>query len=92
MAPKPTAADDKRKPLQIPIEEKKTFVWIGHHLDLVALAGTMSQTWLIDVCDQEAGFFELFDEQRNNPGVDVLIRAIDQTHCKPIVYMPRHPD
>ncbi|WP_419632735.1 hypothetical protein, partial [Thiolapillus sp.] len=27
------------------------------------------------VCDREADFFELFDEQRQNPGVDLLIRA-----------------
>jgi len=75
LAPKPKLADDKRKPSQIPIEEKKTFVWIEHHRDLVALASTLPQTRLIDVCDREADFFELFDEQRNNPGVDVLIRA-----------------
>ena len=75
LAPKPKSADDKRKPSQIPIEEKKTFVWIEHHRDLVALAGTMPQTRLVDVCDREADFFELFDEQRNNPCVDVLIRA-----------------
>lgn len=35
----------------------------------------MPQTRLIDVCDRDADFFELFDEQRNPPGVDVLIRA-----------------
>ncbi len=79
LAPEPITADDKRKPLQIPIEEKKTFVWIEHYRDLVALASTMPQTRLID-------------EQRNNPGVDVLTRAINQTHCKPIVYILRHPD
>ncbi len=75
LAPKPKSADDKRKPSQIPIEEKKTFVWIEHHRDLVALSRTMPQTRLIDVCDREADFFELFDEQRNNTGVDILIRA-----------------
>lgn len=74
-APKPKSAKEKRKPSQIPIEEKKTFTWIDHHRDLVALSSTMPQTRLIDVCDREADFFELFDEQRNNPGVDVLIRA-----------------
>jgi len=35
----------------------------------------MPQTRLIDVCDREADFFELFDAQRQNPVVDVLIRA-----------------
>jgi hypothetical protein len=75
LTPKPKAGDDKRKPSQIPIEEKKTFVWIEHHRDLVALASTMPQTRLIDVCDREADFYELFDEQRQNPTVDVLVRA-----------------
>jgi len=75
VAPRPKSADDKRKPSQIPIEEKKTFVWIEHHRELVALAGTMPQTKIVDVCDREADFFELFDEQRNHPSVDILIRA-----------------
>ena len=35
----------------------------------------MPQTKLVDVCDREADFFELFDEQRRNPRVDLLIRA-----------------
>jgi hypothetical protein len=75
LAPKPPSAADNRKPSQIPIEEKKTFVWIDHHRDLVALARTMPQTRLVDVCDREADFFEFLDEQRQNPAVDVLIRA-----------------
>lgn len=82
LAPKPKSADDKRKPSQIPVEEKKTFAWIEHHRDLVALAGTMPQTRLVDVCDREADFFELFDEQRTNPCVDVLIRAQHDRNLK----------
>lgn len=82
LAPKPKSADDKRKPSQIPVEEKKTFVWIEHHRDLVALAGTMPQTRLVDVCDREADFFELFDEQRTHPCVDVLIRAQHDRNLK----------
>lgn len=58
-----------------PIEEKKTFVWIEHHRDLVELATRMPQTRLIDVCDREADFFELFDEQRQRPRVELLVRA-----------------
>ncbi len=82
LAPKPKSADDKRKPSQIPIEDKKTFVWIEHLRDLVALASTMPQTRLVDVCDREADFFELFDEQRTNPCVDVLIRAQHDRNLK----------
>ena len=81
-APKSRSADDKRKPSQIPIEEKKTFVWIEHHRDLVELAGTMPQTKLVDVCDREADFFEFFDEQRKNPCVDILIRAQHDRNIK----------
>jgi hypothetical protein len=75
IAPETRSPDDKRKPSKIPIEEKKTFVWIEHYRDLVDLATTMPQTQLVNVCDREADFFELFDEQRQNPGVDLLIRA-----------------
>lgn len=82
LAPKAKSAEEKRKPSQIPIEEKKTFVWIEHHRDLVELAGTMPQTKIIDVCDREADFFELFDEQRKNPSVDILIRAKHDRNIK----------
>lgn len=75
IAPKPRCPDDKRKPSKIPIEEKKTFVWIEHYRDLIELSVTMPQTRLVSVCDREADFFELFDEHRRNPGVDLLIRA-----------------
>jgi len=75
LAPETRSPDDKRKPSKIPIEEKKTFVWIEHHRDLVDLAVTLPQTQLVNICDREADFFELFDEQRHNPSVDLLIRA-----------------
>ncbi|MDA3903828.1 MAG: IS4 family transposase [Desulfuromusa sp.] len=75
IAPQAKSPDDKRPPSTIPIEEKKTFVWIEHHRDLVKLAAKMPQTQLVDVCDREADFFEMFDEQRKNPCVDLLIRA-----------------
>jgi hypothetical protein len=75
IAPQAKSPDDDRPSFAIPIEEKKTFVWIEHHRELVALAAEMPQTRLIDVCDREADFFELFDEQRQNPGVDLLVRA-----------------
>ena len=47
------------------------------------VAATMPQTRLINVGDREADFFELsaqelkalFDEQRNHPCVDLLVRA-----------------
>jgi len=35
----------------------------------------MPQTRIINTCDREADFFELFDEQANNPGADLLVRA-----------------
>lgn len=75
LAPEPRAADEDRPAFAIPIEEKKTFVWIQHHRDLVELAGEMPHTRLIDVCDREADFFEMFDEQRGDPCVELLVRA-----------------
>jgi hypothetical protein len=58
-----------------PIEEKKTFVWIEHHRDLVEAAAGMPQTRLVEVCDREADFYEMFDEHRKEPRVELLIRA-----------------
>ena len=74
-APKAKSLEDKRPAFAIPIEEKKSFAWIEHHRDLVELAAEMPQTRLVNVCDREADFFELFDEQRQNACVDLLIRA-----------------
>jgi hypothetical protein len=74
-APKGKSPDDDRPRFAIPIEEKKTFAWIEHHRDLVELAGEMPHTRLIDVCDREADFFEMFDEQRRDPRVDLLVCA-----------------
>ena len=59
----------------IPIEEKDTFRWIEGLRDIVELAGEMPHTRLIGICDREADFFEMFDEQRRNRCVDLLIRA-----------------
>ena len=75
LAPEPKSPEEERPTYAIPIEEKKTFVWIEHHRDLVALAAEMPHTRLIDVCDREADIFELFDEQRRNPCVELLVRA-----------------
>jgi len=74
-APKARSPKEDRPSFAIPVEEKKSFVWIEHHRDLVELAAGMPQTRLVDVCDREADFFELFDEQRQNPRVELLVRA-----------------
>ena len=66
---------DKRLARDIPVEDKKTFTWIEHHRDMVEVGAEMPNTRLIDVCDREADFFELFDEQRRNPRVELLVRA-----------------
>ena len=75
LAPEPKSEEEDRPSYAIPIEEKKTFTWIEHHRDMVAVAAEMPHTRLIDVCDREADFFEIFDEQRHNPCVDMLVRA-----------------
>ncbi len=75
VAPVAKAPEEKRPTFAIPIEEKKTFVWIEHHRDLEAVAAGMPHTRLIDVCDREADFFEMFDEQRRTGAVELLVRA-----------------
>ena len=74
-APQPKSTDDKRPSTAIPVEEKKNFVWIEHHRDMVQVAEKMPHTRLVNVCDREADFFELFDEQRQHSRVELLVRA-----------------
>ena len=75
VAPQLKSPDEKRPSYAIPIEEKDTFCWIEGLRDTMDLAAQMPQTRLINVCDREADFFELFEEQRRNPCVDLLVRA-----------------
>ena len=75
VAPQLKSPDDKRLSYTIPIEEKETFCWIAGLRDTMDLTSQMPQTRLINVCDREADFFEMFDEQRRNPCVDLLVRA-----------------
>jgi hypothetical protein len=74
-APQLKSPEDKRPSYAIPIEEKDTFCWIEGLRDTMEVAAEMPQTRVINVCDREADFFELFDEQRRNPCVDLLVRA-----------------
>jgi hypothetical protein len=74
-APKQKSSDDERPNRAIPIEEKKTFCWIESLRDTMEVAAQMPQTRIINVCDREADFFELFEEQARKPCVDLLIRA-----------------
>jgi len=71
-APDPEA---KKATPKTPIEEKKTYDWLQATRTCMKLAVQMPQTRITCVMDREADFFELFDEQRNNPCVDVLMRA-----------------
>jgi hypothetical protein len=69
------SSEDMRPSYAIPIEEKKTFCWIEHYRDLVEIASDLPNTRIINICDREADFFEMFEEQRDNPSVHLLIRA-----------------
>ena len=75
IAPESKPEKEKRPAYAIPIEEKKTFCWIDHHRDLVSVSSKLPQTRLVHVCDREADFFEMFDEQRRTSSVDLLVRA-----------------
>jgi hypothetical protein len=52
-----------------------------------AVAADMPHTRVIDICDREADFFEMFDEQRREGTVELLVRAkhdhnITEDPCK----------
>lgn len=72
---KPSRVDQNRPTHAIPIEEKNTFCWIEHLRDTMEVAKQMPGTTVVNVCDREADIFELFDEQRKNPSVELLVRA-----------------
>jgi hypothetical protein len=66
---------DERKKQAVAIEEKETFSWILGLRDCTEVAADMPHTRIISVMDREADFFELFDEHRKKPSVDLLVRA-----------------
>jgi hypothetical protein len=74
-APSPKSAEDTRPTSKIPIEEKETYCWVKGLRDCWEVAELAPQTQLISVLDREADFYELFDEQRQNPKVELLVRA-----------------
>lgn len=75
VARQPKPKEDERPSSAIPIEEKKTFSWIESYRDCVNVARELPATRVVSVTDREADFFELFNEHRENPGVDLLVRA-----------------
>ena len=74
--------EDKRPIATIPIEEKKTFSWVLSLRDCMEVSRKMPHTQVISVTDREADFYELFDEHRKNPCVDLLVRAKHNRYIK----------
>ena len=70
-APQPSQPGDGAKPL----EERKSFRWIQGLRDCVELSAQCPDTRIVSVMDREADLFELFDEQRRDPRVELLVRA-----------------
>lgn len=74
-APVSRPKEDKRLTYRIPIEEKDTYAWILGLRDLRRVAATMPHTRVVSVMDRDADIFELFDEWRQDPSVELLVRA-----------------
>lgn len=74
-APEGRSKEDTRPIHQIPIEEKDTYAWIRGLRDTRAVAREMPHTQVVSVMDRGADLFELFDEWRQDPSVDLLVRA-----------------
>ena len=75
VAPQLKSPDDRRPSYAVPLEEKDTFSWVAGLRDTVEVVAEMPQTRLVNVCDCEADFLELFEEQLRNPSVQLLVRA-----------------
>ncbi|MDP8237223.1 MAG: IS4 family transposase [Candidatus Erginobacter occultus] len=74
-APEPKPENREKDRRQIPIEEKKSFRWIEDLRDCVKVVEDIPNISAVSIMDREADFFELFDEWRKNPRVDLLVRA-----------------
>jgi len=70
-APQPNEPGDSAKPL----EARKSFRWIQGLRECVELSAQCPDTRLVSVMDREADLYELFDEQRRDPRVELLVRA-----------------
>jgi hypothetical protein len=74
-APELRSDAEAKRTHSLPTEDKESFSWIVGLRDCMEIAKQLPKTRMISVMDREADFFELFDEQRRNPCVDVLVRA-----------------
>lgn len=74
-APLSRPKEDTRPATEIPIEEKDTYCWILGMRDCRSVAAGMPHTRVVSVMDREADIFELFDEWRQDPSIDLLVRA-----------------
>ncbi|MFC1850358.1 IS4 family transposase [candidate division CSSED10-310 bacterium] len=59
----------------IPLEEKDSLRWVEGLQDCQAVSASLPGTSLVCVMDREGDFFDLIDMWRQNPTVEVLIRA-----------------
>ncbi len=75
-APELRAKDDTRRRCAMPIEEKASFRWIEGLRDCRQVARRIPDTRVVVVMDRDADFFELFEEQRRDPSVDLLVRVM----------------
>jgi len=67
--------DAEKTTPRTPIEQKKSVDWVRSLESCIGLAEQLPETRITCVMDREADFFELFDIHRENPCVDLLIRA-----------------
>jgi hypothetical protein len=68
-APEPASAARKAP------EQRKSRRWMDGLRDCVALAARCPDTRVVGVMDREADIFELFEQQRQDPRVELLVRA-----------------
>ncbi len=75
-APEEKEPGQKAAAVDRPIEEKKSFKWIEHYRDCVAIAKRIPDTRILVVMDREADVFELFAEAiPTRHRVGLLVRA-----------------
>ena len=71
----PIERTDEEDIKEIPLEERKSYYWHKHYLELVKIKKLLPNTEIINVCDREAAIFDLFKLQKEKKSVHLLVRV-----------------
>ncbi len=80
----PPDVPDERPSSKIPVEEKKSGMWIRGLAACEDAASMLPDTRVVCVMDREADFFELFERRQRKGAVELLVRAKNDRTTLPV--------